>query len=79
MPLVDDLLKPIDGPNPSGADLRYEEIYSKIKEARREEAVPPAGMTESDRKIADNPLVIKLTTETLTKKSQGLVAGGLAH
>jgi len=72
MSLVDDLLNPIDGPNPSGADLRYEEIYSKIKEARREEDVPPAGMTESDRKVADNPLVIKLTTEVLTKKTKDL-------
>ncbi len=72
MSLADDLLNPIEGPNPSGADLRYEEIYSKIKEARREEAVPPAGMTESDRKVADNPLVIKLTTEALTKKSKDL-------
>ncbi len=72
MPLIDDLLNPIEGPNPSGADLRYEEIYSKIKEARREEAVPPAGMTESDRKVADNPLVIKLTTEALTKKTKDL-------
>src|SRR5271157_964868 len=72
MPLADDLLNPIEGPNPSGADLRYEEIYSKIKEARREEAVPPAGMTESDRKVADNPLVIKLSTEALTKKTKDL-------
>jgi type VI secretion system protein ImpA len=72
MPVVDDLLNPIDGPNPSGTDLRYDEIYSKIKEARREEAVPPAGMTESDRKVADNPLVIKLSTEALTKKTKDL-------
>jgi len=72
MPLFDDLLNPIEGPNPSGADLRYEEIYSKIKEARREEAVPPPGMTESDRKVADNPLVIKLATEALTKKTKDL-------
>jgi type VI secretion system protein ImpA len=72
MPLIDDLLNPIEGPNPSGADLRYDEIYSKIKEARREEAVPPAGMTESDRKVADNPLVIKLATEALTKKTKDL-------
>ena len=72
MPVVDDLLNPIDGPNPSGTDLRYDEIYSKIKEARREEAVPPAGMAESDRKVADNPLVIKLSTEALTKKTKDL-------
>ncbi len=72
MPLADDLLKPIEGPNPSGADLRYEDIYAKVKEARREEDVPPAGMTEQDRKVADNPLVIKLATEALTKKTKDL-------
>src|SRR5271156_4990923 len=72
MALPDELLNPIEGSNPSGDDLRYEDIYSKIKEARREEAVPPAGMTESDRKVADNPLVIKLSTEALTKKTKDL-------
>src|SRR5208282_4315650 len=72
MPSAADLLNPIDGPSPSGADLRYDEIYDKIKEARREEAVPPAGMTERDRKLADNPLVIKLTAEALTKKTKDL-------
>jgi len=71
MPPADDLLNPIDGPNPSGADLRYT-LYDTIKEARREEAVPPPGMTERDRKVADSPLVIKLTTEALTKKTKDL-------
>jgi type VI secretion system protein ImpA len=72
MPSAQDLLNPIEGPNPSGADLRYEEIYGRIKEARREEAVPPPGMTEQDRKVADNPLVIKLCLEALTKKTKDL-------
>lgn len=72
MPPIDDLLKPIEGPNPSGADLRYDELYSKVKEARREEDVPPPGMSENDRKVADNPLVIKLATEALTKKTKDL-------
>jgi len=71
MPLADDLLNPIDESNPSGADLRYT-LYDTVKEARREEAVPPPGMTERDRKVADNPLVIKLTTEALTKKTKDL-------
>ena len=79
MPSAADLLNPIDGPNPSGADLRYDEIYDKIKEARREEAVPPAGMTERDRKVADNPLVIKAHHRSSHQEDQGLVAGGLAH
>ncbi len=72
MPSPDDLLKPIEGPNPSGANLRYDSLYDKIKEARREEDQPPPGMTEHDRKLADNPLVIKLTTDLLTKKTKDL-------
>jgi type VI secretion system protein ImpA len=72
MPLPDDLLNPIEGPNPSGASLRYNPVYDKIKEARREEDQPPPGMTERDRKTADNSLVIKLTTDTLTTKTKDL-------
>jgi type VI secretion system protein ImpA len=72
MPLPDDLLKPIEGSNPSGANLRYDPVYDKIKEARREEAQPPPGMTEKDRKVADNALVIKLATTVLTEKTKDL-------
>jgi type VI secretion system protein ImpA len=72
MPFPDELLNPIDGPNPSGANLRYDPIFDKIKEARREEDQPPPGMTERDRKVADNPLVLKLTIDILTKKTKDL-------
>ena len=72
MSLANDLLNPIDGPNPSGVNLRYDPIYDKIKEARREESQPPPGMTERDRKVADNPLVIKLTTDALAKRTKDL-------
>jgi len=72
MPLPDDLLNPIQGPNPSGASLRYDPIYDKIKEARREEVQPPPGMTEQDRKVSDNVQVIKLTTDLLTHKTKDL-------
>jgi len=72
MPLPDDLLIPIEGPNPSGVNLRYDPVYDKIKEARREEAQPPPGLTEQDRKVANNPQVIKLTTELLTSKTKDL-------
>jgi len=72
MPFPDDLLIPIEGENPSGANLRYDPLYDKIKEARREEDQPPPGMTEKDRKVADNPLVIKLATDLLTKKTKDL-------
>jgi type VI secretion system protein ImpA len=72
MPFPEDLLNPIDGPNPSGVNLRYEPIYDKIKEARREEDQPPPGMAERDRKVADNPLVIKLTKDILANKTKDL-------
>ena len=72
MPLPDDLLNPIEGPSPSGSNLRYDPVYDKIKEARREEAQPPPGMTEQDRKVSDNAQVIKLTTDLLTKKTKDL-------
>src|SRR5882757_9351993 len=72
MPFPDELLNPIDGANPSGVNLRYDPIFDKIKEARREEDQPPPGMTERDRKVAENPLVIKLVTDLLTKKTKDL-------
>jgi type VI secretion system protein ImpA len=72
MPFPDDLLNPIEGPNPSGANLRYDPAYDKIKEARREQDQPPPGMTERDRKVSDNPLVIKLATDLLTNKTKDL-------
>ena len=72
MPFPDDLLNPIEGPNPSGANLRYDPVYDKIKEARREESQPPPGMTEQDRKLADNAQVIRVTTELLSGKTKDL-------
>src|SRR5215467_10163913 len=72
MPFPDELLNPIEGPNPSGANLRYDPAYDKIKEARREEAQPPPGMSEQDRKVSDNAQVIRLTTELLTTKTKDL-------
>ena len=72
MPFPDDLLNPIEGPNPSGANLRYDPAYDKIKEARREEAQPPPGMSEQDRKVSDNAQVIKLTSGLLTTKTKDL-------
>jgi type VI secretion system protein ImpA len=72
MSYPDDLLKLIEGANPSGISLRYDPLYDKIKEARREEDQPPPGMTERDRKVADNPLVIKLGTDALLYKTKDL-------
>ncbi|MGE5570096.1 MAG: type VI secretion system protein TssA [Rhodospirillales bacterium] len=72
MPLRDDLLNPIPGDNPSGDSLRYAAIYDQIKEARREEEEIEQGEWQRERKKADWPLVIKLCSEAIAKKSKDL-------
>jgi type VI secretion system protein ImpA len=72
MPAREELLNPIPGNNPAGADLRYDPLYDKIKEARREEEDIPQGAWERPRKLADWPLVIKLISEALTSKTKDL-------
>src|ERR1035438_10900771 len=63
MPLRDDLFKPIPGDNPSGANLRYDPVTDKIKEARREDLELPQGDWKTALKTAEYPLVIKLAGE----------------
>jgi type VI secretion system protein ImpA len=72
MPLPEGLLNPIPGDNPSGKTLRYDPVYDKIREARREEDVLPQGEWSREVKKADYPLVIKLTSEALSTKSKDL-------
>jgi type VI secretion system protein ImpA len=72
MPFRDDLLTPIAGESPAGADLRYDPVYDKLKEARREELDVPAGDWEVARKTADWPLVIRLAGDTLATRSKDL-------
>jgi type VI secretion system protein ImpA len=72
MPLPEGLLNPIPGDNPSGKNLRYDPVYDKIRESRREEDVLPQGDWSREVKKADFPLVIKLTTEALSTKSKDL-------
>jgi len=72
MPLPDDILKPIPGDNPAGADLRYDPLYDKIKEARREDDDAPQGDWQRERKVADFGMVTKLGTEALSKRSKDL-------
>ena len=72
MPLPVGLLNPIPGDNPSGKSLRYDPVYDKIREARREEDVLPQGDWSREVKKADFPLVIKLATEALSTKTKDL-------
>lgn len=72
MPLRADLLNPIPGDNPSGANLRYDPVYDKIKEARREDDEGDQGEWQTARKIADYAQVIKLASDAIAKKSKDL-------
>lgn len=72
MPLRDDLLNPIPGDNPSGANLRYDPVTDKVKEARREDIDAPQGEWKTALKTADNPLVIKLASDAIAKRGKDL-------
>ena len=72
MPFRDDLLNPIPGDNPAGANLRYDPVTDKIKEARREDLDVPQGDWKTALKAADLPLVIKLGSEALANRGKDL-------
>jgi hypothetical protein len=73
MPIGAELLNPIPGPDPVGANLRYDPAYDKIKEARREDDTSaPQGEWAHELKKADWPLVIKLCTDLLSNKTKDL-------
>jgi len=72
MPLPDNLLTPLPGDQPAGPDLRYDPLYDKLKEARREDDDAPQGDWERPRKLADWPQVIKLATDALAKQTKDL-------
>ena len=83
MPLREDILVPIPGENPSGADLRYDTkllVLDKLKEARRQDDELDQGAWQSERKTANWPLALKLAQETLATTSKNLqVAAYLAE
>jgi type VI secretion system protein ImpA len=70
--LREDLLTPIAGDSPAGKSLRYDPVYDKIKEARREDDDAPQGEWQRERKTADWNVVIKLASEAIAVKSKDL-------
>ena len=79
MPLREDILAPIAGENPSGADLRYDTkllVFDKIKEARRQDDELAQGAWQSERKTANWALVVKLAQDTLATVSKDLQLAG---
>jgi len=70
--LLDPLLAPIPGDNPSGRWVRDDGVYETIREARREEDDIDQGAWQRTRKVADPAQVIKLAGEVLVTTSKDL-------
>jgi len=70
--LLEALLAPVPGDNPTGRDLRYDPRYDQVKEARREDLELPAGGLATDRKVADWPQVVKLSTQLIAAETKDL-------
>ena len=70
--ILDPLLAPIPGDNPSGRSVRNDPIYDKIKEARREDDDADQGAWQRARKIADHAQLISLVGEVLSTTSKDL-------
>jgi type VI secretion system protein ImpA len=70
---LDALLAPIPGDNPAGRDISYDEIYDKIKEARRaDDANLAQGDWQAEIKVAQWPIARDLAIEALTEQSKDL-------
>ncbi len=76
MPLRDDLLNPIAGDNPAGANLRYSKVYDDIREARRQD---DPGIAEKlnagkggEAKRADYKRIIQLARNAIATQSKDL-------
>jgi type VI secretion system protein ImpA len=75
MPLREDILAPIPGENPGGADLRYDTkllVIDKLKEFRRQDDPGDKGVWQSELKTANWPQAIKLAQDTLATTSKNL-------
>lgn len=69
---IDRLLKPFEGPNPAGADLRYTEVYDQIKAARRSDDNLSRGEWQIKVKTADWKEVIDQCRQALALRSKDL-------
>ncbi|MEI9970655.1 MAG: type VI secretion system ImpA family N-terminal domain-containing protein [Ignavibacteriota bacterium] len=64
--------EPIPGESPAGANLRYDPVTDKIKEARREDLDLDQGVWKTALKTADWPAVIKMAGEAIAKRGKDL-------
>ncbi len=73
MDLVDRLLAPVPGDDPTGPSARYDPVMAQIRVAREaDDPSLPLGEWERPLKKADWPLVVKLCTQILIERSKDL-------
>lgn len=70
---VERLLSPISAESPAGPSLRFDPLYEKLREARREDdATVPRGVWERPLKAADHAGTAALAADALAKRSKDL-------
>lgn len=66
------ILAPIPGENPAGEDLRYADVYERIKEARRADDTLSQGDWQREVKTSDWAEVSKVASEALGTRTKDL-------
>jgi type VI secretion system protein ImpA len=67
-----ELLAPFSEDAPSGEDMRYSEVYDRIKEARRADDILEQGEWQTELKSSDWRQVIESCRKALSKKTKDL-------
>ena len=70
---IAELLAPISPDRPCGEDVSFNDVYDRVRDARRsDDPNLRQGEWQTDLKVADWRVVIRLSTEVLTKQSKDL-------
>jgi type VI secretion system protein ImpA len=69
---IDAILAPIPGDNPSGEDVRYTDVYERIKEARRADDMLNQGDWQREVKRSDWGTVIDVAGAALSTKTKDI-------
>jgi type VI secretion system protein ImpA len=72
---LEQLLAPIAGDNPAGANLLYQGLHDQIREARRADDLLAQGEWKHEPKVADWHQVVQLASEALASKTKDLQIG----
>lgn len=70
---IAELLTPISADAPCGEDMSFDDVFDRVREARRSDDPTLAqGEWQTELKVADWRQVVELTTEVLARRSKDL-------